>query len=497
MQTLTKEFIMSLISEQVTSMELDEMPNIPNELWRVVNNQLDPPKEFKLSDFKNPQEVYDEYRQKSLISKVPIISLDPQIKSGSMRSRDTKYNFATEEELIPDVAICYEVRENIHTPNFKLYAFDNYGYKEQKVTPTGEKVYQKFKMFVWVDDTNPNVALALFRNLPRNTFFSTSYQQQAEPQYTSETYTKKYLHFKRINELFTREDIKVKLYSCGLPPIMAFKKFARPITHKINDEKYSAPNYNFLLSGMWPASDVQTAMDLIIQYRAAVAIDDPLPEMPEATHMPRNEKFPQSYAGGHWKGGQKIAGAEAAQQTEKLRLWMKAIAGGELSFYIGTDLQIIGTITDNTMVMTATFSSVSQNRSAGENWADYKIEPITPISVNVQIPIPENISLADLEDNDLEMVRGGIESEEFKFLNQMYDQLLEKLGNEILAIDDSAAIDKYLMFEPEDVELDLDESIELNETTMKKTKRVKVTGKQLKFIVEQKRLKHQLTKKRD
>jgi len=485
MGTFTKENILSIIAEQISSLEMDEMANIESEDWRLVDKNLAEPKVFREAEFKSPQEVYNQYRLKSLIGSVKILSLKPESRLVK-REKDVRFNYAPEEELEQGVAYCYELRQSALNPMFKLYAFDNYGYLPTVVDEFGNKLHQKFKMFIFVKDDEPNVPQALFRNLPRNTFFETRYKFKEEPQYSSETYTKKYLHFDRINALFNRQDIKTHLIKCAIPPIMAYKEFDLPITHRIkNQHQYTAPNYNFLLSGLWEGENLQNVLNKIIEFREAVAMDELPPELPKLKHMPRNPQHQFVYRHGAWEHGQKIE-ATGAEKTKRLKLWMKAIAGGKLSTIIVSNLQIIGTVEAfrRDIIMTATFSVFSENRSAGANTPSPKMSPIDPISVNVRAPIPENIAIGQLDNVDdemkIELTRGAKSSSEFLFLTQVYDALLNKLGEKILEIDADEAIDKYLSFEAADIEADIDET-QLYETVKPK---IIITEEQLKKLLQ-------------
>ena len=52
METYTKKQILSVIAEQLSDVELTEMPNVVSELWPLVNRNLDPAKEYKRANFK-------------------------------------------------------------------------------------------------------------------------------------------------------------------------------------------------------------------------------------------------------------------------------------------------------------------------------------------------------------------------------------------------------------------------------------------------------------
>lgn len=473
MGTITKEHILYLINEQISTMQLDELPRLKSGTEHPVwSNPIGiPPVTFKEEDFLTQEELNEYLAQKANDDGVrsyemttligtpqgKLISLNPEVKTSSGRIRDTKYNSVYEDEIIEGVAVCYRLRESKIRPGISVYLYDGYGYWPPKVDINREKIFQKKDMFIVVSDDTPNRPLALLADLRRNKFLESQYQASSEPLLAAETYVKRNLHFKNINELFSREDIKRHLYKCALPPIMANVKFAQPITDKRNEEKYLPPNYDFLLSGIWPATDIQAALSSIIDYKAAVEAGEDPPLMPEPTRMPRNPRYPKVYARGNWLFSNKIAGAENSKQTKKLRLWMRAIQGGELSFYIGTDLHILGSAGENNMRMTATFSVASEIREASKDWASYKIDPINPITVETIMPIPPDIKLYNLTDEDLAIQRGGKSSPEFIFLTNVYQDLLGKLGERILQINPDESLEKFLMFEPEDVETAIQE----------------------------------------
>ena len=505
MGTFTKENILSIIAEQLSStMQLDEFPNRkrgedPKD-WYIVNGKLTPPKVFRESEFKPAQEVYAQYRIKSLVGAVKILSLKPDVRSAGTRDKDVRFNEASEEELEQGVAYCYEEWQSKLNPMFKLYTFDNYGYLPPIVDEFGNKLYQKFKMFIFEKGDEPGVPQALFRNEPRNTFFETRYKSKETPQYSSETYTKKYLHFDKINYLFNDSNIKTHLIKCAIPPIMAYKEFDLPTTHRIKDQhQYTAPNYNFLLSGLWEGESLQNVLNNIIKYREAVALDDTLPDLPKLKHMPRNPQHKFVYRRGAWEHGQKIQ-ATGAEKTKRLKLWMKAIAGGKLSTIIVSNLQIIGTVEPflKDIIMTATFSVFTENRAFGEDSAGAKTSPIDPISVHVRMHIPDDVGeLANVEDEmKIELTRGGKNSKEYIFLSQVYDALLSKLAEKILEIDPDEAIDKYLSFEASDIEANIEETVKpkiiiteeqlqtLLQRVNKKTKLV-ITEDQLKELLKE------------
>ena len=508
---LTKEKILSLIFEQVSELELNEMPRralgVEHPLWTDAEN-IPEPKTFRESDFYSQDELNQwiinfttqrgknpsKYRLNTLINteKGKLFSFNPEMKKTTGRVQDPKFRTATEDELIENVAIVDRVRQSKMIPEIKIYLYDSYGYLPPTTDVYQNAIHHKKDMFILVWDGDPNRPLALLGDLRRNALLETKWEMPNEPQYTSDTYTKKYIHYTKINDLFERDDIKIHLYRCGLPPIMAKKEFDQPITHKKNEQKYTAPNYNFLLSGIWPATDVQSALDLIIQYREAIALGENPPEIPPPTHMPRNPRYDYVYGGGAWKFAQKIADKKPSERTKKLRLWMKAIAGGQLSFYIGTDLQIIGSAENGTMIMTATFSSVSEIRSAGEEWAKYKIEPIRPISVHVRSLIPPNVNMTALEDGDfeIELLRNAKRTVEFEFLSGIYDTLMAQLGDEILKIDPDNSIDNYLKFEPDDIEMEIDEETMINES---KKPKIKITESQLEMLMKNKKPKIKIT----
>jgi len=495
MGAISKESILSIINEQLASTEIDEMPMRPYDPETGALKEhpswtnpikLPEPAVFNLNDFVTRP-------------KFKIGSINPEAISKN-REDDVKFRKASKDEILDDVAICHSYRLNKFDKRKKLYIFKNYSYSAPIIDSDGTKRYKHLENFIYVNDEQPNVPQAVFPQLPRNRFFDTPYTGAETPK-TSEGYSKKYLHFDRINALFTRQDIRTHLIKCAIPPIMAYYKSDIPSTMRIkNQHHYTAPDYNFLLSGLWEDENVQAVLDKIIEYRVAVEMGDVTPEVATPKHMPRDPSREYVYRRGHWDQGQKVEKKEA-ERTDRLKLLKKAITGGKASIVIVSNLQIQGRLDNRDMTMSATFSVFAKNTPASEDAETKMINPINNILATIRVTVPDDVRIDRLDDAEgevhtsIELQKGGKKSNEYMFLTRVYDGLMNNLGAKILEIDSDTAIDKYTTFNPADVEAQIDEvrrpKIKITEsqlqTQLKKMKakpKMIVTESQLKTLLK-------------
>ena len=460
MISITKESILSIISEQVGSMEIDEMPNRPidKETGEKVEHEswsnpikLPEPVVFNLS----------QVRDKPIFK---IASLNPDVLTRD-REEDTKFRSASEDEMVNDVAICHSYKVNKFDNRKKLYIFKNYAYNISKPIIGQDRIkrYKHQENYVYVNDAEPNVPITIFPNNPRNKFFSTPWAGPQTPK-TSESYSKRYLHFERINELFNRQDIRRHLIKCLIPPIEAYSNFDIPVTMKIKDQHhYTAPNYNFVLSGLWLDENVQSFIDKNLDFKMAIAMGDEPPEPVSLQHMPRDPKAQFVYRRGSWSQGQKVEKKEA-ERTDILKLLKKSRTGGKSNIVIVSNLLIQGRLDGSDMTMSANFSVFAKNTPTNDEDETITIRPINPILATIRVPVPDGIRIERLAkiDGEVEtsigLQAGAKNSNEYKFLSQVYDDLMNNLGEKIMEIDSDTALDKYATFDPADVEREIYEN---------------------------------------
>lgn len=521
MGAFTKEMILSIISEQIQSMDLDEMgrnrgvKGFGGESCETV--QLPEPVTFHREAFRSQEQINRKYQQlrpgvkipKTSINEIKMLSLNPDVL-GTEREDDPNFTMATIDQLIPDVAICYEYIVCNSFDNYKLYIFQNYGEVPpvHKVNPETDDIVEKYGKktnYILVDDDEPGVPQILIRNISRADFFGTGWKG-AGSEKESEAYTKGYLHFKKINELFSNSRVLNHLEKCGIPPIIGDAQYGQPTSHKRNEAKYTAPNYNFTLFSMWPYPDMRTFLAHIFGLRESLMDREEdntvqIQKMPTPTWMPRNKMYPKVYPRGHWNFDQRIDDPAKAKRTEKYKLWMKATPGISHTFYVGSSLQIIGNRQGREMTMSATFNVEAELRSLDTTKPLQSYNTVPQIMVHTRMAIPLEIDDEELENADfsIELKKGGLQSEAYQFLSDIYTDLMGKLGAKLLQINPDTAIEGYLNFEPEDVEagMDLDESVrpkiiitesQLNELmkTVHAKPKVIVTESQLKrYLIEQ------------
>lgn len=323
-----------------------------------------------------------------------------------------------------------------------------------RVSPNGSKLVEFFNqskggMKMFYDYRNHK----LFQYPPRNSVYGTAYtapkmeklkdidpdKYDEKVEIENERWTKKYVLYPLINELFNKDKIKIRLFMAGLPILGAGKEFTEPVTNVDRRMRYIGPELSFELHSVRDETDVQNALDKIISYRERLANE----EEPENTDM--GDLAPKKhvrmyggnvYPGGHWKEYQRTFSEKYHELTPKYHLHMKAVQGGEISYTLTTKLKVYGTaINEDSYILRLILTFSRSMRDITKSKGTSKGDVIPPIEIIVREPKPYNI------------VGNFTVRENKEFYENIFKKGLIELGRKILEIDPDETLPD---FEPDD-----------------------------------------------
>jgi hypothetical protein len=419
MKVLTKDYILSLVMEQMTG--LSEMPNVEADAW--TTEKLDEPMSIDLSGY---------------------ASLNP----------DTN-------EVEQDKAIGTQLR--IGPKGHKLLFFQN---------------RNKDKQRTWVDINSKRV----FTFLPRNDEYGTKYSgpkaivkdpipqgddwhskskrdelerlKQEKIEGRLQEWSKRNLVFPVVNNLFQNSAIMKQLDKCGIPEIIGQNEYTEPVTNVKKVMNFNGPNISFNIHAVRDDEDVQKAIDKILDYRMSLETGEKMKgERPKPGKMVRNYAG-QIYAGGKWSPEQRAHAEKHHELTPIYKLHKQAVQGGHKAFNVLSDLNIVGTLHGGEYTMVAMFLATKQIRTATISRGQNKGQLIKPIRVDVTMPVPEgidfdNLTVAKISNDET----ASATANQREFFKQIMFELMGKLGKEIMNLDPDEVFEA-MMFEPDDVDTD-------------------------------------------
>jgi hypothetical protein len=240
---------------------------------------------------------------------------------------------------------------------------------------------------------------------------------------------------------------------CAIPEIVAAAYFTEPTTNVQKTFTFGDvdSNIRFNLHSVQDETDIQTAMDKILDLRMSMSSDDEGGQ-PTSSSSPRRmvRKYAGTvYPGGEWTPEQRTFSKKHHKLTAIYKLHKRAVQGGDIAFTVQSDLNVIGGISGGDYTLVLNFSVTKFFRTATQSRGRQKGQIIEPIRVHVTEPLPDGVDTS----ND------GGQNPPFNVINykdffkSMFINALQQLGNKILEIDPDDALTQ-LMFDPSDVDAD-------------------------------------------
>jgi hypothetical protein len=244
-----------------------------------------------------------------------------------------------------------------------------------------------------------------------------------------------------LNSFFTRSSIIKHLDKCGIPEVKGGAKFTEPTTNIQKLYSFNGPNINFNYHSVRDDSDIQDALDKIINYRLSLETGEKMKgARPEPTKMVR-QYGGNVYPGGKWDPTQRALGKSDFKLTPVYKLYMLNVQRGEMAFNVMTDLDVRGEVSGNQYMLSMTFIATKSFRPAdteeGQERRPTRGKLFEPIRV---------MSTEQLPDGD----RTPTVKEHLDFFTNLFADCLNQLGAKILELDPDDVL-QQLMFEPEDV----------------------------------------------
>ncbi len=395
MRIFTKQQIASIILEQVQNIDMSEMARQRREDWG--NEKLPEP----------------------MVIDVPgVSSKDPQTG-----------------EIVKDKVISDDVR--IAPKGQRVLMFYNQEVKDVRGYAA--------KYFYDIDRKK------VMNALPRNDYYGTSYSPSYDPKtkqqitQNPET-TAKRLIFPIIKKLFSEGAINTHLMKCAIPEIVGAAYFSEPVTNvqKVMTFGDQDGSIKFNLHSVQDESDIQSAIDKILDLRMSLSSDEEGGEAPAmSSSQPRRmvRKYAGTiYPGGEWTPEQRTHAKKYHELTKIYKLHKKAVQGGDVAFTVQSDLNAIGGVSGNEYSLVLNFSVTKFFRTATQSRGRQKGQIIEPIRVYVTEQLPEGGGEFNVINNK-------------DFFKNIFINALQELGNKILEIDPDDALTQ-LMFDPSDVDAD-------------------------------------------
>lgn len=422
MKFITKEFINSLIQEQL---ELTEMPR--NLLWADLEGE--DPVTVNIDSIKG----------------IPVNAIDPDtnkplepgvVKANVVRQSPTGYrmiNFTNVEEGGKRVTryVILDDQNNplygeIYLPRATKYGTEWTGTDLEKLAKQRVTRLQR-KQSTY--GHNPEDDLQVQNQVP-----------EVEAR-LNERWAKGKLVNPLFNSFFKQPAIIKHLDSCGIPEVRGGAKFTEPTTNILRKYSYNGPRLQFNYHSVRDDNDVQDALDKIMKFRMAQFTGEKMQgKRPEPTKMVR-QYGGNVYSGGAWDSSQRALGKDEFKLTPIYKLYMKNVQRGEMAFNVITDLDVIGDVVGNNYLMTMSFSATKSFRPAdteeGQSQTPKRGNLFDPIRVSKTVPLPDGDVTPTVREHT-------------EFFKELFEQTLSELGNKLLEIDPDDVL-MQLQFEPDEV----------------------------------------------
>lgn len=391
MKIFTKEQITNLIQENIQSIDMDEMARARSDKW--TQNPLSEP---------------------MVIDSPGVSSKDPNTG-----------------EIVKDKIISSDLNTSPSGKN--VLKFLNYDKLKNNGNPSE-----------WFYDVDLKKVMS---QIPRNAYYGTSYTPSFDKE-TGKMVTQgaeekaKRMTFPVIKKFFSDGTIYNHLLKCAIPEIVGAAYFTEPVTNVQKTFTFGGetPDIKFNLHTVKDHDDIQTAIDKVLDVRMALDAGDEV-QGDRPKRMVRKHAG-QIYVNGEWKPDQRTAAEKHHELTKIYKLHKKAVQGGNVAFTIQSDLTVIGGLNGTDYTLALNFSVTKYLREATKSRGMQKGQVIEPIRVHVNKQIPEGTSPESLS-----------VATNKEFFGSLYHDALQKLGEEILAIDPDDALTQ-LMFDPSEVDTD-------------------------------------------
>lgn len=406
MKVLSKEYILSLISEQQSHMDdLDEMSRVMRTDW--TNNELSEPLSWDVPGVssKNPQT--------GEVEQDKVYSTKERIAPGEEKQK--LYMFTDMTDGKPKM---YEPGINkVHKQIPRNWKYGT-AYNPESIE---KKVDARITRLQKVQSTSDH------RHDDENLRGDVKNRLIKE---NNDMWAKRYVIHPMIGAMMNQPDIKQHLDLCGIPNVTVGAAFTEPITNIQPQFDFNGPSMHFAYHTTRDASDVQDYIDKILNVHTGDEFD-----YGKGNKMVRRHGG-NVYPGGLWTPEQRAWSKQKFKETPVLKLPMKNVQKGEMGFNVVSDLVVMGKkASETTYVLQLNLRFEVSRRGANTEHVKSD-ELLTPIKITVKHDIEEGNDCTVRNNKD--------------FFVGLFQEGLQKMGEQILQIDYDDVL-TALAFEPDDV----------------------------------------------